>query len=95
MTETMNVADAKKRLSELMSRVAYNNERFLVQRRRKPMAALVSAEDLLILEQQKAPVRGLLSAAGACADFDDFELMIENIYVQRGRAEDRPVDLDE
>jgi prevent-host-death family protein len=95
MTETMNVADAKKRLSELMSRVAYNNERFLVQRRGKPMAALVSAEDLLILEQQKAPVRGLLSAAGACADFDDFELMIENIYVQRGRAEDRPVDLDE
>ena len=95
MTETMNVTDAKKRLSELMSRVAYNNERFLVQRRGKPMAALVSAEDLLILEQQKAPVRGLLSAAGACADFDDFELMIENIYVQRGRAEDRPVDLDE
>ena len=95
MTETMNVADAKKRLSELMSRLAYNNERFLVQRRGKPMAALVSAEDLLILEQQKAPVRGLLSAAGACADFDDFELMIENIYVQRGRAEDRPVDLDE
>ena len=95
MTETMNVADAKKRLSELMSRVAYNNERFLVQRGRKPMAALVSAEDLLILERQKAPVRGLLSAAGACADFDDFELMIENIYVQRGRAEDRPVDLDE
>ncbi len=95
MAETINVADAKKRLSELMSRVAYNRERFLVQRRGKPMAALVSAEDLEILEQQKAPVRGLLSAAGACAEFDDFDLIIEDIYTQRGRADERPVNLDE
>lgn len=95
MTETVSVADAKKRLSELMSRVAYNRERFLVQRRGKPMAALVSAEDLVLLEQQKAPALGLLAAAGACADFDDFDLMIENIYAQRWRAEDRPVNLDQ
>ena len=94
MTETINVAEAKKHLSELMSRVAYNKERFLVQRRGKPMAALVSAEDLALLEQQKVPVRGLLAAAGACADFDDFDEMIENIYAQRRRAEDRPVNLD-
>ena len=94
MTETVSVADAKKRLSELMSRVAYNRERFLVQRRGKPMAALVSAEDLALLEQQKVPARGLLAAAGACADFDDFDQMIENIYAQRRRAEDRPVNLD-
>ena len=59
------------------------------------MAALVSAEDLVMLEQQTAPARGLLAAAGACADFDEFDLMIENIYLQRGRAEDRPVNLDE
>ena len=88
MTETINVADAKKRLSELMSRVAYNRERFLVQRRGKPMAALVSAEDLALLEQQNAPARGLLSAVGACAEFDGFDLMIENIYVQRRLARD-------
>ena len=86
MAESIDVADAKKRLSELMSRVAYNRERFLVQRRGKPMAALVSAEDLLILEQQKAPVRGLLSAAGACADFGDFDLMVEHIYLDRTQA---------
>ena len=33
-----------------MSRVAYNNERFLIERRGKPMAALVSAEDVARLE---------------------------------------------
>ena len=95
MTETINVADAKKHLSELMSRVAYNQERFLVQRRGKPMAALVSVEDLALLEQQKVPTRGLLAAAGACAEFDGFDLMIENIYAQRQRAEHRPVNLDQ
>ena len=95
MSETMNVADAKKRLSELMSRVAYNNERFLVQRRGKPMAALVSAEDLALLEQQPVSSQGLLAAVGACADFEDFDLMIENIYLQRRLSEDRPVDLDQ
>ena len=98
MAETISVTDAKNRLSELMRRVSYNRERFLVQRRGKPMAALVSAEDLVMLEQQEAPAQGLLAAAGACADFDDFDdfdLMIENIYVQRDRAKDRPVNFDE
>lgn len=95
MAETMNVADAKRRLSELMSRVAYNQERFLVQRRGKPMAALVSAEDLALLELQPTPTRGLLAAVGACADFDGFDFMIENIYAQRKSAEDRLVDLDQ
>ena len=46
MSNKLSVADAKKHLSEIMSRVAYNNERFLIERRGKPMAALVSAEDL-------------------------------------------------
>ncbi|MCS5657725.1 MAG: type II toxin-antitoxin system Phd/YefM family antitoxin [Dehalococcoidia bacterium] len=46
MANVISVADAKRNLSELMSRAAYNNERFLIQRRGKPMAALVSIEDL-------------------------------------------------
>lgn len=59
MTETLNVADAKRRLSELMSRVAYHRERFLVQRRGKPMAALVSTEDLALLEQRGRQSRAI------------------------------------
>ena len=95
MTETISVADAKKRLSELMSRVAYNRERFLVQRRGKPMAALVSAEDLLVLEQQKAPSQGLLAAAGAWADFEELDEVIKDIYRQREQAQDRTVSFDD
>ena len=46
MANVKSVADAKKNLSALMSRASINNERFLIQRRGKPVAALVSTEDL-------------------------------------------------
>ncbi|PKB81810.1 MAG: hypothetical protein BZY88_05790 [SAR202 cluster bacterium Io17-Chloro-G9] len=90
----MSVADAKKHLSELMSRVAYNHERFLILRRGKPMAALVSAEDLARLEQDPAAPKGLLAAVGAWADFDDLDQVIEDIYRHREKAQDRPVSLE-
>ena len=90
----MSVADAKKHLSELMSRVAYNKERFLIERRGKPMAALVSADDLARLEQVPKTGQGLLSAVGACADFDEWDQMVEEIYRQREQAQDRAVPLE-
>ena len=95
MSKKLSVADAKKHLSEIMSRVAYNNERFLIERRGKPMAALVSAEDLAHLERESQAPQGLMAAVGACADFEDWDLFIENIYLQREQAKDREVNLDE
>ncbi len=94
MANIRSVADAKKNLSELMSRAAYNNERFLIQRRGKPMAALVSVEDLARLEKDTAAPKGLLAAVGALADFDGLDEMIEEIYRQREQAQDRPVTLE-
>ena len=93
MASIKSVADAKKNLSELMSRTAYNNERFLIQRRGKPMAALVSVEDLARLEKDTAAPKGLLAAVGALADFDGLDSMIEEVYRQREQAQDRPVEL--
>ena len=94
MAKIRSVADAKKNLSELMSRVAYNNERFLIQRRGKPMAALVSVEDLARLEKDPVGPKGLMAAGGALADFDGLDSMIEEIYRQREQAQDRQVDLE-
>ncbi len=91
----LSVADAKKHLSEIMSRVAYNNERFLIERRGKPMAALVSAEDLARLEREPKPPRGLMAAVGAWSEFDELDQMVQEIYKQRGEAKDRDVNLDE
>ena len=95
MEKVLSVADAKKHLSELMSRVAYNNEQFLIERRGKPMAALVSAEDLARLEQEPTITKGLLAAVGAWSEFDELDQMIEDIYKQRTEALDREVNLDE
>jgi prevent-host-death family protein len=43
---TVNVAEARKQFSELMARVAYAGERIIIERRGKPMMALVSVADL-------------------------------------------------
>ncbi|MBN1102404.1 MAG: type II toxin-antitoxin system prevent-host-death family antitoxin [Deltaproteobacteria bacterium] len=44
--ETVNVAEAKKRFSELLGQVAYGKKQVLITKKGKPMARLVpSAED--------------------------------------------------
>ena len=84
MGNVMSVANAKKNLSELMTQVADNNERFLIERRwGKTMAALVSAEDLARLEQEPTSIQGLLTATGAWADFNEPDQVIANIQLQR------------
>ena len=42
--ESVNVAEAKKRFSDLLGRVAYGGETVLITRRGKPMAKLVPPE---------------------------------------------------
>jgi prevent-host-death family protein len=87
----LSVAEAKRRLSELMSRAAYRGERFLIRRRNVPMVALVPVGDLSKLEQALPPGRGLLAAVGAWAEFDNLDKTIAEIYRQRRRAKDRRV----
>lgn len=53
----VSVADAKRRLSELISR-ASAGERFVIRRRDKPVAALVGTDDLARLEgRRQAAIR--------------------------------------
>jgi len=94
MTSVLGVGEAKKRLSELMSRVVYRGERFLIRRRGKPMAALVSPEDLARLEQEPTSPKGALAAVGAWADFEGLDEVVREIYEQRERDLGREVTLD-
>jgi len=41
--EIINIADAKRRFSEIVGQVAYGNKRILITKRGKPMARLISA----------------------------------------------------
>ncbi len=94
MSTSVGVGEAKRRLSELMSRVVYRGERFVIERRGKPMVALVSAEDLARLEQEPVAAGGLLAALGAWADFEDIDELLADIYKRRLEARDRGVWLD-
>lgn len=61
--ETINVAQAKSRLSELLSRAAAG-ERFIIQRRERPVAALVGVDELERLERASHAARRLALALG-------------------------------
>ena len=61
--ETINVADAKSHLSELLSRVSAG-ERFLIQRRERPVAVLIGTDELERLERTSRVARRLAAALG-------------------------------
>lgn len=52
MAETRTIAASKARdeLGDLLNRVAYSRERVVIERSRKPVAALIPLEDLRLLE---------------------------------------------
>jgi prevent-host-death family protein len=47
----MKVADIRNQLADVLNRVAYAGERIVLERRGKSVAALVSMEDLALLER--------------------------------------------
>ena len=65
--EKVRVGEA--RLSELMARAGYGGERFLIERRGRPLVALVGVEDLERLERERGGAserpRGALALAEA------------------------------
>ncbi|MDP2935438.1 MAG: type II toxin-antitoxin system Phd/YefM family antitoxin [Dehalococcoidia bacterium] len=54
MTTRVGTHEAKTHLSEYLNRVAYSGERVVVERHGKPVAALVSVDDLVRLEAMDA-----------------------------------------
>ena len=50
MSETKRVSEARGEFSELVNRAAYGHERVMLTRHGKPIAAIISKEDLEYLE---------------------------------------------
>ena len=94
MDKSISVAETKRRFSELMGRVVFSGERFVIERSGKPMAALVSIEDLKTLskESQGGGRRGLLAAVGAWEDFENLDVVINEICQSRKKAKDRLIE---
>ena len=86
MTEVLNVAEAKRRFSELIDRVAAG-ERFVVARRGRPVLAVVPAEAV----GDSAPTHvGLAAFAGALADWPELDDVMADIVASRAETRDRP-----
>ncbi len=52
--ETISTVEARERLSDIVNRAAYGKERVVLSRRGKPIAAVVSIQDLEALEAIEA-----------------------------------------
>ena len=61
--ETLRIAEAKSRFSELLSR-ASSGERFIIRRRERPVAALVSIEELERMDRASRAAEHLAEALG-------------------------------
>jgi len=93
------VTKAKAQLSALMARVGYGGERFVIERRGRPLAALVGVQDLARLEGEKGDARsrpmGALALVRAWGEAEerDLDAVLGEIYAERERDTGRPVDL--
>ena len=82
---TVSVVDAKSRLSELIAKSAYAHERFVITRRNKPVAALVSLDDLRVVEQYEER-RGLASISGKWPEFEEVASSLGDIDLLRQKG---------
>jgi len=78
MTTLISIAKAKSHISELIAKSRYSHERFIITKRDKPVAAIVSLEDLAILEQHKE-TEGLAAIVGKWKNFDEVANAIDDI----------------
>jgi prevent-host-death family protein len=97
--KTVGAAQAKAHFSAILARVAFGGEQYVIERRGKPLAALVSMDDLEKLRQERAAPgrpRGALALVGAWGELGDAEIdaLFEDILASRQRDVPRPVDLE-
>ena len=92
-TTSISVAKAKSHISELIAKSQFSDERFIITKRDKPVAALVSLDDLKILEQHEEK-QGLAAIAGKWQGFDEVtEAMGKIETLREGGGKGRDVSL--
>lgn len=74
----VSVAEIKSHLSEYIARSVHGHERFIITRRNKPVAALVSIEDAAILNQHEER-QGLATVVGSWPEFEELSEFIDDL----------------
>ena len=86
MTKKVSTAQAKAQFSALVDDVASGGEHVIIERRGKPLAALVSIEELARLEKYQAmSAKPQGALVGAWRELEDAEIdsLITHIYAER------------
>jgi prevent-host-death family protein len=96
MVRRVRAAEAKANLPELIARDAFGGERYIIDRRGKPVAALVGVADLERLQGGEAGPdqrRGALALVGAWAEMPDEQIdaIFEEVTASRTQQASRPV----
>ena len=100
MTQRVSVAQAKAQLSALMAQAAYGGQHIIIERRGKPLAALISVDESRAWRSSAtttAPRRTHHGSAPGATLMTDEEIdtFIADVYAARERDLGRPVELDE
>ena len=99
--DVVGIAEMKRDISAIVNRVAFGRERLIVLRRGKPVAALVSVDDLRRLERldsiraggESENVHPIMRAFGGWANRTDLDELLTEIYADREVATGREVTL--
>ena len=78
MEITVSIAEIKSRLSDYIARSVHRHERIIITRRNRPVAALVSIDDLRKLEQSEER-QGLAGVIGKWKGFEEITESLKDI----------------
>ena len=93
MLEHISAAQAKSHFSEILSRVLYAHDQFVIERKGKPVAVLVDVSTVGLAGKKSGKKEGLLNAVGAWKDLKGLDRIISGIYTRRKASKDRNVTL--
>ena len=96
MAKQLTMTQSRRRLVEIVGEVAAGTGRYLITRRGRAVAALVSVEDLRRLEEGERPSTrpgGALALAGLWANVPDAEIdaLVDRLQRERDKARQRTV----
>jgi prevent-host-death family protein len=93
MSKVIGVAEVKRRFSDVMVEVAHDGKHFIIEKKGKPMMALVNIKDLESIERTSSPSKkkGLLAAIGAWEDFGNMDKFISHVYEKRKTSKERRI----
>lgn len=89
MQSIITLTEAKAKFSELINRIIFKKETFVVTKKGRKVAVVIPVE-----KYRPEGSDGLIDARGALAELDEsIDDMVGQIYVARGTERDRKVEL--